>query len=60
MNEQLIDLETVSEDKKRGSGGTKLIATLCFGMACVDLLILNVAALLPTYVESNFPNVNSL
>jgi hypothetical protein len=29
---------------------------MCFG----DLLILNVAALLPTYVERNFPEINSL
>lgn len=48
------------DDAERGTGGFKLIGTLIFGMIVGDLLILNVAALLPTYVESNFPKINSL
>ena len=50
----------IPDDAERGTGGVKLIGTLLFGMASVDLLILNVAAPLPTYVESNFPKINSL
>lgn len=35
----------------------RVIWGLLFGMSFGDLLILNVAALLPTYVEQNFPEI---
>lgn len=40
--------------------GFYLIGTLLFCMASADTLILNVAALLPTYVSNHFTNVSSL
>jgi MFS family permease len=45
---------------KHQTQGFYLIGTLLFCMASADTLILNVAALLPTYVSSHYSNVSSL